>query len=519
SFKINVPASGKYKVSLNHYQMVAGATTKGGYGNVYLLPGNTADIEAALETAVPLNGDTEVAYASSEITAAATPKTVLREEYEIEKGEYILVFKATRKHPDCHSEAGTYPISFVLEGDAAEKAYAGAVALENNELTKGSSTTATIALYNTEDGSEITDGAEFASSNTNVVKVSGNTLTAVGVGTAEITADYSGDISNGNIVSAKVTVVDTTDDSVIFGKATNVDSKIEIDGTLRRGDTVTLTADDIEGYNFIGWKRGNAKTGKFIVDAPQKDFAFKVYSNAFVTAIYEKTDEESATGVEFWNKNGELVAEYTADEFAALSKLPEASLIGHTFEGWQTEDEEEFTLNSSLANGITRVIAKQEPISISGPFVCDDVTTELDENAMPFNSPITASTTSTTFSCWLRNEMVVSYDKDYTYYVWSAADINNSKIDVPDDKKPIVILEEGYGAYMIEFDDADYTIVEAGIIAGNGTPTVSSAPEKHIAQKIGSHGQFAVKLSEDYENVRGYVIYIDGTTFKIAYSD
>ena len=517
SFKINVPASGKYDVFLNHYQLVAASTIKAGYGNVYLLDGNTADIESALETTLPLNSE-EVAYVSSEIESARTPKTKLCEEYEIEKGEYILVFKSMRKHPDCHSEAGTYAISLVLESEADCESYAGAVVLGNDELTVGSGTSVSAKVFNAADGAVATEEITYSSSDDTVIRIEENVIKAVGVGDATISATIESSLPY-NIIPAKVTVVDTTDNGVVFGKGSNVDSKIEIDGTIKRGDKVTLTAEDIEGYKFIGWKRGNANTGKFIVGAPQENFEYTVYSNSFITAIYEKEDAASASGVEFWNKNGELVAEYSAEEFGNLSALPAASLIGHTFKGWQTSDEKEFELSTPLGSGITRVVAVYEANDIAGPFSCADVTSEIDAGSMKFNAPIIASTTSSTFSCWMRNEMIVSYDKDYTYYVFKASNIDNSKVDVPDDKKPIVILEEGYGAYMIEFDEADYDIVEAGIIAGNGVPTVASCAEKHIAQNAGAHGQFAVELTEEYSAVRGYVIYKDGSEYKIIYAD
>lgn len=518
SFKINVPASGKYNVFLNHIINKGTSTTKAGFGDIYLLDADTKDIAAALETATPINAE-EIAYVSTEITSTQTPKTKLCEDYTFEKGEYIIVFYSTRKHPDCHNEAGMYPMSLVLEGDAAAESYAGKVSLAKSELTAGESTTAETVIFNTETGSAVTGNVTYRSSDENVAKVEGNSVKAVGVGKAEIIATYSGKPENGNIVSAPITVSDSTDDSVIFGKATNVDAKIEIDGTLRRGDTVILNAEDIEGYEFIGWKRGNAITGKFIVGAPQKNFEYKVYSNAFITAIYEEKEPAGATGVELWNQSGELIAKYTAAEFNALSKLPTPTLIGYEFVGYKTGNSEVFEAGETLSNGITRAVAEFEPLTVAGPFVCDDVTSELTKNSMPFNSAITAETTSTTFSCWIRNNMIVSYDKEYTYYIWGAADISNSKIDVPEDKKPIVILEEGYGAYLLEYDAADYEIVEAGIVAANGKATVGSSSEKYIAQKCGKHGQFAVKLGAEYSDVRGYVVYRDGAAYKIAYSD
>ncbi|MBE6965873.1 MAG: hypothetical protein E7441_07555 [Ruminococcaceae bacterium] len=523
ALNINVPVTGDYKVRLGYAQ----TDTNAGYGNVYLLPADTESIAEALDEAAPLN-ETEINYyynsykGETEDTDGIFELDALR---NISAGEYILVFKCSRLGLGVDGEGGSgsqgrmYPKKLILEGDGTGEAYTGVVTLTDDELTVDGTATAEAKIYNATTGEQVPAAATFASTG-NAVSVNDATVTANAVGEAEISATIDTAVPY-NMIPAKVTVVDSTDDFVIFGVSSNIGDGIDftVDGTLGRGDKVTLTADDVPGYKFVGWKRGNSLTGKFIKDAPQKDFEYRVYSNAFVTAIYEEENPTSATGVEFWNKNGELVAEYTAAEYAELQALPAASLIGHTHTGWQTADGEEFTLSTELKNGITRVIAKQEPISVSGPFACDDVTTELNESAMPFNSAITASTTSTTFSCWLRNNMIVSYDKDYTYYVWKTATIDNGKIDVPEDKKPLAVLDKGFGAYMLEYDAADYEIVEVGIVAGSGTPSVASASEKHIAQKTGNHGQFAAKLTQEFQTVRGYVIYRDEEDYKIVYAE
>ncbi|MBQ2742643.1 MAG: hypothetical protein IJF32_07555, partial [Oscillospiraceae bacterium] len=507
SFKINVPVGGKYKVVLNHMQLPVATTTKAGYGNIYLLDGSTQDVASALESAMPINGETPIAYVSSEITdgksKAAT--TILDKEYEIESGEYILVFRSTGQYPGCHSESGTYPSSFVLQGDEVGSAYAGVVTVTTDELKVNDTTPAAANIWNTADGSSVSAYAVFASNNT-AVSVDGNTLTADSVGKAKISATVS-ELNPISIVPAEVIVVDSTDDSVTFGVYSNIGDGVEfeVNGNLKRGDKVTLTAENVPGYNFVGWKRGNSVTGKLILDAPQENFEYKIYSNAFITAIYEEANPTDAVGVELWNKNGELVAEYTATEFEALSELPAAEMIGYTFNGWETANGEAFTLESELGNGITRAVAKYTANAV-GEYT--------------YSEPITYNKSKSGFSSWLRDGRVVSYSSPYTYYVFKVSDVEENVADVPEDKKPLVVLDEGHGAYMIEYDSADYNIVEAGIVASNsGTPTVGSAHEKHIAQGKNSHGQFAVKLTKVYSKVRGYVIYLDGTDYKIVYSD
>ena len=62
----------------------------------------------------------------------------------------------------------------------------------------------------------------------------------------------------------------------------------------------------------------------------------------------------------------------------------------------------------------------------------------------------------------------------------------------------------------------DKNIVEAGIVFGDNA-TVASCLAKATSQKNLSHGQFTA--SSDYENARGYIIYLDGDTYKVKYSD
>jgi hypothetical protein len=103
----------------------------------------------------------------------------------------------------------------------------------------------------------------------------------------------------------------------------------------------------------------------------------------------------------------------------------------------------------------------------------------------------------------------------YTYYVWDATAITYATEEV--EKAPLVVLEEGNGAYMIEYDAGDKTIIEAGIVFGENA-TVDSCAGKATSQKNASHGQFTAE-SNGVKAARGYIIYRDGTDYKVKYSD
>ena len=71
---------------------------------------------------------------------------------------------------------------------------------------------------------------------------------------------------------------------------------------------------------------------------------------------------------------------------------------------------------------------------------------------------------------------------------------------------------------MIEYDSGDKTIVEVGIIFGeNDAITVASCAEKMNSQRNSTHGQFTAQ--SDYPVAKGYLIFKDGTEYKVIYSE
>ena len=119
---------------------------------------------------------------------------------------------------------------------------------------------------------------------------------------------------------------------------------------------------------------------------------------------------------------------------------------------------------------------------------------------------------------WLRDGKVVDFGKTYTFYVWGDTKITTA--DSGDSSAPKVFLDIAKGnARMIEYDKGDYKIVEVGILFGNvgDKLTVGSCDEKMNSQRNSDHGQFSAQ--SDYEQAKGYLIYQDGSEYKVIYSE
>ncbi|MBQ2741254.1 MAG: S-layer homology domain-containing protein [Oscillospiraceae bacterium] len=88
ALRIKVTRSARYFATLTHGK----SNTSGGYGKVYILPGDVADIDAALSAAEPVGG--EVAYYAEDNAEAATTEL---SGVDLTAGVYNLVFVASRQ--------------------------------------------------------------------------------------------------------------------------------------------------------------------------------------------------------------------------------------------------------------------------------------------------------------------------------------------------------------------------------------------------------------------------------------
>ncbi|MBE6911345.1 MAG: hypothetical protein E7473_02370 [Ruminococcaceae bacterium] len=342
------------------------------------------------------------------------------------------------------------------------------------------------------------------------------------------------------------TTPDTTENiaPLSFSATTNIPSIAAVtingnEGNLAvinpsRGAELSVSAPEVSGYKFIGWKAGVANdtgdgelqnTAKFVNGLEQED-TFTVYTSTFLTAVYEEIAplEDADAVVEFWNLDGSYLGQKSVtelEELAAEDKTLKTSLIGHTFTGWFTAEDVALDI-STISEKVTHAVAGYTADATLAATNDDGVRVngETDAEANAYGKEVICVDNKGTVTHWLRDGKVVSYDETYKYYVWDSTNITSSY--APVEKKPLVVLdgETVSDAYMIEYDGAGKNIVEVGILFGSGAaPTVESKSEIFKSQRGNNHGQFAAKPSDSSYTARGYMIYEENGTYKVIYSE
>lgn len=332
--------------------------------------------------------------------------------------------------------------------------------------------------------------------------------------------------SQARIYEITLSGVKATAPTATFSAVTNVDGndvKVKVDGIANenkiisapRGSGIVATAPSISGYKFVGWKRGsnneNDDYKSYISD--KNPLEMSLLTNTFVTACYVKESYESEAVVEYYNQNGDFI-----DALAPTEAAPTPDAItGFTFEEGNWFIGDNTLLDLSKVTSLTRAVAKHTPNANAGTVTVNNV----EQTEKAFDSEISATATAG-FTCWKRDGKVVSYSKDYTYYLWNDTSIEESKDAIPESaysgnkKLPLIVLESGNGgAYMIEYDKADFEIVEVGILFGSGNVTVDSCSFKYTSQRNSAHGQFTAKADG---TAKGYLIYKDGDAYKVIYA-
>ena len=301
--------------------------------------------------------------------------------------------------------------------------------------------------------------------------------------------------------------------SPIEGVVTSEDITVGNKLDVAVGTKLALSAKETVGdYSFIGWKNG---AGVLVSTNPEEEF--DIITKTVLMAVYDKKDDTAK--VEFWNGNGSLIKTVSVEEgtrFGDIEK-PSASLNGYgAASGWSIEDDAEIS-------GTVRAVAiydyEDTGIAVSGVQINGEAVSDA-----VYNQKLNLSESGATY--WTRNAKTVAFGESFVHYVFNAA--NGSSLVAHKGAvtvRPVVILDTNRDGYsMIEYDAAGKKIVEAGIIYGpNKNISLDAYVTKASVKELKSHGQFIAApnadSSLDQSVARGYIVYLDGTEYKVAYSD
>ncbi|MBQ9986391.1 MAG: Ig domain-containing protein [Oscillospiraceae bacterium] len=498
--KAKLENSGIYKPSMEYLTYVYQ-----GRLNVYVVPVSYADSKWSMSSSA-LNiadvlADPEVKLIASQNGWVGSGSKMLPGEYDnvyLDKGEYYIFMNLVKGD----GASTHYSTQFKTTGITLTP-QTGVVLSAPSSTVKIGKAMALSALVANEAGKNIPADIAYTSSDSTIAKVNTNgVVTGVAKGTATIQATATVD---GVQYTDSIDITVEPDYSVVsLATANNVNDYIEIDATNTRGTDVKLSAEEIKGYTFRCWVRGTEENGEFV--SSDAEFTYKLITNTYLTAVYTK--DTSAPTVEFFNGNREYIT--TAEVVDGAVTTPDApELTGVKFLNWYTA-KDKLLSETVLDKPVTRAVAVFEDT--------EDTFTVDGEKNLKYDATVTR--TSDTPVVWSRDGIPVGYGTEYIYYVWNNVGEITSAAGTA---QPLVVLDEHVkdGAYMIEYDAGGKTILEVGILFGNGeNMSVDSCKYKATSKKNASHGQFIAKPANDeYDNALGYMIYLDGGEYKVVYSD
>ncbi len=428
-----------------------------------------------------------------------------------------------------HSSFGNF---YLKSGDGSGFAIVNGKIDAPETVKIGSPVTITASGYNSKTTEAITSWT-YSTEDTGVVTVNAETglVEAVAPGTATITAS-AGAV---NVLTTTMTVPEKDEvvsGSVSFGAYCDVPDAITVTGindytpgsqitSVATGTPITATAKTVEGYDFLGWKRGSADNGVWLTT--EATVSFPLMTHTFITAVYEPESEGDTVDVEFYNYKGQHLKTVTNigdSTFGRLEK-PTPTLTGYTTYFWTLDGINEIADNEIFTK-LTRVVAKfnddgREEVSIT---IGNGITGH-SGGKVAYDTKLSLNSASGNAGTWYVNKKPVAYGNSYDHFVWDEATIT---FEEKETSAPIISLDakvKSNGARMISYDANGVEIVEVGILFGNNANIGSFSDGKAASKETGDKcGQFtAYPNSGSGEVARGYLIYNDNGTYRVIYTD
>ncbi len=234
-----------------------------------------------------------------------------------------------------------------------------------------------------------------------------------------------------------------------------------------------------------------------LIDQSDRLIDYKTYTNGdrldsdFVVAAQEKYEKMLPAG---------YIAGGLYDESGALATEPPVITQDRLFTA-RAEKEENYAIFDVLVQRDSGVESQK----------------------VAFDEIATVTSTAKNFSYWMIGEKIVSYEKEYSFSVYSDTVIKEVCGEIVD-KKPVVTLQRDNIADegMVNIYEVKYEIpkgielVETGMIFGGAT--LEKATSKVVARRITSNNEFAVTSAAEGEH-RAYLIYEEAGELKVIYDD
>lgn len=304
--------------------------------------------------------------------------------------------------------------------------------------------------------------------------------------------------------SVKVLAADTQGNAIEIIEA-------ETEQTI--GKIKSVTAKEIDGYEFLYWARGLG-TDKRIASW-NKTYSFKAETGAiWLTAVY-KTLEETTDNVSvaFYNANGDVLKRESvaAGETVKTPGLPSLAGFGASNKWILAKNGEEYNANEDVvADGAEMLFVAKYP---------EEVTETVTVNGVEYKYGETVSITAYSrengagvgyFAYWTKDGEIISFDKTLTFTAWedcTYTPVYLEFVPVAREVRKILIGNKTVGENKIAF--ADFIglekAVECGIIFGGESLETAT----HKVAKKGDEKVLSVIDDVDGEAI-GYAILADG---------
>ncbi|MFA5005872.1 MAG: lamin tail domain-containing protein [Candidatus Izemoplasmatales bacterium] len=317
-------------------------------------------------------------------------------------------------------------------------------------------------------------------------------------------------------------VVDVTSH---FGAGNTVDMDTS---ALAYGSKISIdpTSGSYPDYSFAFW---------IVNGVVRKDLAvnyqFTVTDSMTLHAIFKPT---GSYAVVFMDSNGKLIGEVQYVESGADATPPSTDTytkIGYTFA--DTKWSGTYTsVTEDKAIILQYVLSNANTFSVTFSNVAN-VARNKDLYAFNEVAQLTADETDGTnpFSHWAIGTHIISYDR--VFYTTMLDNIYPTAVYLATPLTPAAVisisdalsLRDGYVSFKGQFDlPSGYSLIEYGILTSSdyqSSINIDTASNKYRSEKYnGQTGEFMMSFqTANVKTARGYLIYNDGDSIEIAYSD